>query len=117
MGAITHIFTTRLMSHVRNVSINKITKKEVEKRIGNPTALVVDPEPELKEEGLPDITCHPPGCDSEGESSPIDLDKEEKIKVHPEAQPQNYIYMMDDEPEDQSEARPPGARKTHGWAG
>ncbi|KAI8516383.1 hypothetical protein Bbelb_049640 [Branchiostoma belcheri] len=41
----------------------------------------------------------------------------EKIKVHPEAQPQNYIYMMDDEPEDQSEARPPGARKTPGWAG
>ncbi|KAI8516631.1 hypothetical protein Bbelb_052120 [Branchiostoma belcheri] len=41
----------------------------------------------------------------------------EKIKVHPEAQPQNYMYMMDDEPEDQSEARPPGARKTPGWAG
>ncbi|KAI8516468.1 hypothetical protein Bbelb_050490 [Branchiostoma belcheri] len=37
--------------------------------------------------------------------------------VHPEAQPQNYMYMMDDDPEDQSEARPPGARKTHGWAG
>ncbi|KAI8516576.1 hypothetical protein Bbelb_051570 [Branchiostoma belcheri] len=37
--------------------------------------------------------------------------------VHPEAQPQNYMYMMDDEPEDQSEARPPGARKTPGWAG
>ncbi|KAI8516412.1 hypothetical protein Bbelb_049930 [Branchiostoma belcheri] len=39
-------------------------------------ALIEDPEPEVTTEGLPDLTYHPPGCDSEGESSPIDLDKE-----------------------------------------
>ncbi|XP_078612960.1 uncharacterized protein LOC144882806 [Branchiostoma floridae x Branchiostoma japonicum] len=40
MGPITHIFTTRLISHLRNQEINKAARTEIEKRVGSGTTIL-----------------------------------------------------------------------------